>query len=64
MRTAVWQDSRAKEIFGKHDLKIVSIEDLIQYRMKQGDLVERIEEQAIQTYFGDFNFYAYKRKTY
>ncbi|CAM3383340.1 3,4-dihydroxy-2-butanone-4-phosphate synthase [Elizabethkingia occulta] len=51
-----------KKFSEKHDLKIVSIEDLIQYRMKQGDLVERIEEQAIQTYFGDFNFYAYKER--
>ncbi|WP_407485237.1 3,4-dihydroxy-2-butanone-4-phosphate synthase [Elizabethkingia miricola] len=51
-----------KKFSEKHDLKIVSIEDLIQYRMKQGDLVERIEGQAIQTHFGDFNFYAYKER--
>ncbi|AMR42661.1 3,4-dihydroxy-2-butanone-4-phosphate synthase [Elizabethkingia anophelis] len=51
-----------KKFSEKHDLKIVSIEDLIQYRMKQGDLVERIEEQIIQTHFGDFNFYAYKER--
>ncbi|MDV2448572.1 3,4-dihydroxy-2-butanone-4-phosphate synthase [Elizabethkingia anophelis] len=51
-----------KKFSEKHDLKIVSIEDLIQYRMKQGDLVERIEEQVIQTHFGDFNFYAYKER--
>ena len=51
-----------KKFSEKHDLKIVSIEDLIQYRMKQGDLVERIEEQVIQTHFGGFNFYAYKER--
>lgn len=51
-----------KKFSEKHDLKIVSIEDLIQYRMKQGDLVERIEEQIIQTHFGGFNFYAYKER--
>ncbi|MDV3599070.1 3,4-dihydroxy-2-butanone-4-phosphate synthase [Elizabethkingia anophelis] len=51
-----------KKFSEKHDLKIVSIEDLIQYRMKQGDLLERIEEQVIQTHFGDFNFYAYKER--
>ncbi|MDX8576374.1 3,4-dihydroxy-2-butanone-4-phosphate synthase [Elizabethkingia sp. HX WYD] len=51
-----------KKFAVKHDLKIVSIEDLIQYRMKQGDLVERIEEKAIKTHFGDFNFYAYKER--
>ncbi|WP_407482766.1 3,4-dihydroxy-2-butanone-4-phosphate synthase [Elizabethkingia meningoseptica] len=51
-----------KKFAVKHDLKIVSIEDLIQYRMKQGDLVERIEEKVIKTHFGDFNFYAYKER--
>ena len=40
----------------KHDLKVVSIEDLINYRMRQGDLVERIEERDIKTHFGDFKF--------
>lgn len=46
----------------KFDLKLVSIEELIQYRMKQGDLVERIIDQPIHTHFGDFQFYAYKER--
>ncbi len=50
--------------FGKkHDLKVVSIEDLIHYRiMRQGDLVERIEERDIKTHFGDFKFYVFEEK--
>ncbi|NAW51952.1 3,4-dihydroxy-2-butanone-4-phosphate synthase [Elizabethkingia argentiflava] len=51
-----------KKFTEKHNLKIVSIEDLIQYRMKQGDLVERLEEAPIKTHFGDFNFYTYKER--
>jgi len=50
--------------FGKkHDLKVISIEDLIHYRiMRQGDLVERIEEREIKTHFGDFKFYVFEEK--
>lgn len=50
--------------FGKkHDLKVVSIEDLIHYRiMRQGDLVERIEERDIKTHFGNFKFYVFEEK--
>ena len=49
--------------FGKkHDLKVVSIEDLIHYRLRQGDLVERIEERDIKTHFGDFKFYVFEEK--
>ena len=46
----------------KHDLKVVSIEDLIHYRLRQGDLVERIEERDIKTHFGDFKFYVFEEK--
>ncbi|RQP14786.1 MAG: 3,4-dihydroxy-2-butanone-4-phosphate synthase [Chryseobacterium sp.] len=46
----------------KHDLKIVSIEDLIHYRLRNGDLVERIIEKPITTHYGDFNFFAYREK--
>ncbi|MBV6878283.1 3,4-dihydroxy-2-butanone-4-phosphate synthase [Epilithonimonas ginsengisoli] len=46
----------------KHGLKVVSIEDLIHYRLRQGDLVERIEERDIKTHFGDFKFYVFEEK--
>ena len=51
-----------RQFADKFDLKLISIEDLIQYRMKQGDLVERIVEKPIKTHFGDFTFYAYKER--
>ena len=50
------------ELAKKHDLKIVSIEDLIQYRLKNGDLVEKIEEREVKTCYGDFKFYAFQEK--
>ena len=50
------------ELAKKHNLKIVSIEDLIQYRLKNGDLVEKIEEREVKTHYGEFRFYAFKEK--
>ena len=50
------------ELAKKHDLKIVSIEDLIQYRLKNGDLVEKIEEREVKTCYGNFKFYAFQEK--
>lgn len=44
----------------KHDLKLVSIEDLIHYQLKKGDLIERIEERKVKTFYGDFDFFAFK----
>ncbi|SHK36772.1 3,4-dihydroxy-2-butanone-4-phosphate synthase [Epilithonimonas mollis] len=46
----------------KHDLKVISIEDLIHYRLRQGGLVKRIEERDIKTHFGDFRFYVFEEK--
>ncbi len=48
------------ELAKKHDLKIVSIEDLIHYQLKKGDLIEKIEERKVKTFYGDFDFYAFK----
>lgn len=48
------------ELARKHHLKIVSIEDLIHYLLKKGDLVERIEERSVKTKYGEFNFYAFR----
>lgn len=50
------------ELAKKHDLKIISIEDLIQYRLKNGDLVDKIEEKEVKTHYGDFKFMAFKEK--
>jgi 3,4-dihydroxy 2-butanone 4-phosphate synthase/GTP cyclohydrolase II len=51
------------EIAEKNDLKIVSIEDLIHYQLKKGDLIERIEERKVKTFYGDFDFFAFKETT-
>ncbi|PIE50237.1 MAG: 3,4-dihydroxy-2-butanone-4-phosphate synthase [Flavobacteriales bacterium] len=48
------------ELAKKLDIKIVSIEDLIHYQLQKGDLIERIEERAVKTHYGDFQFYAFK----
>ncbi|MGS2738521.1 3,4-dihydroxy-2-butanone-4-phosphate synthase [Sinomicrobium sp. M5D2P17] len=51
------------EIAKKMDLKIVSIEDLIAYRMQHDSLIEKKEDFDIQTRFGDFRLRAYVQTT-
>lgn len=48
------------ELAKKHDLKIVSIEDLIHYQLKKGDLIEKIEQRKVRTKFGEFDFHAFR----
>lgn len=49
------------EIFAKkHDLKIGTIADLIQYRIQHENTLERVSECAYPTEFGDFRLYAYQ----
>ncbi|MCL6265751.1 3,4-dihydroxy-2-butanone-4-phosphate synthase [Flagellimonas myxillae] len=52
-----------QEVAKKFDLKIVSIEDLIAYRMEHDSLIERKEAFDIKTRFGDFRLRAYKQTT-
>ncbi|MFK5973733.1 MAG: 3,4-dihydroxy-2-butanone-4-phosphate synthase [Flavobacteriaceae bacterium] len=47
----------------KFKLKIVSIEDLIAYRMEHDSLIEKKEDFEITTRFGDFRLRAYKQTT-
>lgn len=49
----------AKEL----DLKIVSIEDLVAYRMQHDSLIEKKEDFEIETRFGSFRLRAYKQTT-
>lgn len=44
----------------KHQLKIVSIADLINYRRRTEKLVEKVEEAKMPTQYGDFTIVAYK----
>jgi 3,4-dihydroxy 2-butanone 4-phosphate synthase/GTP cyclohydrolase II len=48
------------EIAKRFDLKIVSIEDLIKYRLKKDSLIEKLVEVKLPTNFGDFSMVAYK----
>lgn len=48
------------ELAKKLDLKIVSIEDLIHYQLKKGDLVHKIEERKVKTHYGEFDFHAFQ----
>ena len=47
----------------KFDLKIISIEDLVAYRMRHDTLIEKIEDFQMETRFGKFCMRAYKQKT-
>ena len=51
------------EISKKLDLKIVSIEDLVAYRMQHDSLIEKKEDFQIETRFGNFRLRAYKQTT-
>ena len=47
----------------KLDLKIVSIEDLVAYRMQHDSLIDKKEDFQIETRFGNFRLRAYKQTT-
>jgi len=51
------------KIAKKFDLKIVSIEDLVAYRMKHDSLIDKKEDFEIETRFGCFRLRAYKQTT-
>ena len=47
----------------KFDIKIVSIEDLVAYRMQHDSLIEKKEDFDIETRFGKFRLRAYQQTT-
>ncbi len=51
------------EVAKKFNLKIVSIEDLVAYRMQHDSLIEKKEDFDLQTRFGKFRLRAYKQTT-
>ncbi|MFI1743244.1 3,4-dihydroxy-2-butanone-4-phosphate synthase [Thalassobellus sediminis] len=51
------------EIAKKLNIKIVSIEDLVAYRMQHDSLIEKKEDFQIETRFGSFRLRAYKQNT-
>jgi len=50
------------EFAKKHNLKIITIKDLIEYRGKREKLVERVVETFLPTEFGDFKLILYRDK--
>lgn len=49
------------EIAKKFDLKIISIKDLIEYRLKNESLVEEVVNVQMPTKHGDFQLYAFRQ---
>ncbi|MCK7590741.1 3,4-dihydroxy-2-butanone-4-phosphate synthase [Subsaxibacter sp. CAU 1640] len=51
------------EVAKKFDLKIISIEDLVAYRMEHDSLIEKKEDFDIETRFGHYRLRAYEQTT-
>jgi 3,4-dihydroxy 2-butanone 4-phosphate synthase/GTP cyclohydrolase II len=52
-----------RKIAAKHHLKIISIEDLVAYRMAQESLIDLAEKFSIDTPHGTFCLHAFEQKT-
>ena len=50
------------EIAKKFDLKIISIKDLIEYRLKEDSLIEEVTRVDMPTAFGHFTLVAFREK--
>ena len=49
------------DVAKQFNLKLISIEDLVAYRMQHDSLIEKIEDFNTSTRFGDFRLRAYKQ---
>ena len=49
-----------RKFAAKHDLKIISISQLITYRVQRERLIERVAATQLPTKWGDFTLYAYR----
>jgi len=54
---------RLVKVAEKHNLKIISIEDLVAYRMRHDSLIVKKEDFSIDTDFGQFRLRAYEQTT-
>ncbi len=52
-----------KEVAREHDLKIITIKDLIAYRLKQESLVEKGVEADLPTEYGHFRIIPFRQKS-
>lgn len=51
------------EVAKKFDLKLISIEDLVKYRMEHDSLIVKMEDFNLNTNFGEYRLRAYKQTT-
>lgn len=51
------------EFSKEHNLKIVSVADLVKYRLERESIIERGVEVNMPTQYGDFHLIAFKQKT-
>jgi 3,4-dihydroxy 2-butanone 4-phosphate synthase / GTP cyclohydrolase II len=51
------------ELSKKHNLRIISVRSLIEYRLQREKLVKRIVTATLPTEFGDFTIYVYQSDT-
>ena len=49
------------DVAERFNLKMVSIEDLVAYRMRHDSLIEKVEEYDLKTLLGDFRLRAYRQ---
>lgn len=54
---------RLREVADKFNLKLISIEDLVSYRMQHDSLIKKIEDFDIETRFGTYRLRAYNQTT-
>ncbi|MDC1539665.1 3,4-dihydroxy-2-butanone-4-phosphate synthase [Flavobacteriaceae bacterium] len=52
-----------RKVAEKFDLKIISIEDLVAYRMEHDSLIKKKQDFKVETRFGDFRLRAYQQTT-
>ena len=52
-----------REIADKYDLKIVSIKDLVEYRLKTDSLIEEVVRVNLPTKYGNFKLVAFREKS-
>ncbi len=45
-----------------HNLKIITISDIIEYRIKNDDIIEKISEANLSTVYGDFQIISFKSR--
>lgn len=51
-----------KKFAKEHDMKLISVQDLIKYRMEREKLVEKVVEVNLPTHYGDFKLHLYRNK--